>query len=129
MFRTVFINDNGESGYLGVNGEIVERTPDKHPYSYDLYYTWGALPTQEDEPDVISVYSDRMYQWDSEKFNSCMRKHTGTESQLWNSISPAKLQNMFREYFDKPNLKLVRIFNGCNHGNGNPLYLVHYKEN
>lgn len=44
-----------------------KRTKEKYPYSYDAHYLWRDFEKDNME-GISSVYSDRMMQWDSEKY-------------------------------------------------------------
>ena len=57
-------------------GNPVERTKDKYPYSYDPFVVWK---TEEDVKQNNTVYSDRLKQWDYEKYSGLCQKHFGNQ--------------------------------------------------
>ena len=53
---------------------MVHRTPIDFPYSYDEYLLWRK-DYHKDKSQT--VYSDRLFQWDSEKYNKCCEEIFG----------------------------------------------------
>lgn len=103
------------NGGIGRNGEPVERTRAEYPYTFDDYLSYqSAQQTAAND----SAYTDRMRQWDHVKYHSLLRKHFGSEIDHWDGRQPVKIEAFVRDYFDKPNLTLVRIWTCCNQANG-----------
>lgn len=74
-----------------------------------------------------TVYSDRLFQWDSEKYNRLCAKHFGNTGQLWNNRDPKKIELFLRDYCDNQSLILCRIEEHKNMSTGYPLWRFDYK--
>lgn len=100
----------------------------------DLYYSnigpRGEIIQYENNSieSNSSVYSDRMYQWDSNKFNTCCKKIFGNESQYFYSNRTVEQIEKFLRLYLKKNITLVRITRHTNVSNGFPLWLFDYYE-
>ena len=114
--------DDGKSGFVGIDGNLVEKDIYSHPYSYDMFLVDGQFPVAN-EKDIIGIYSDRLYQRDSKRYNELMMKHVGSETQDFSGIPLKKIEAFLREFENMPELNLIRIFQGCNVSNGYPLWL------
>ena len=110
------------SMYRNEFGRPVERTPQTHPYSYDTFVTWENK--YKIKPSG-SVYSDRLFQWDSEKYNTYCKKHWGNHGQYF-SETPEKIEAFLRDYFSEPKLILCRVMQTCNKSSGYPIWIFSY---
>jgi len=122
--RDIFYGVLGKSQYVDENGRPIARTPLTHPYSYDSYVIWG----NSDGNSSGALYSDRLFQWNPEKYNRLCVKHFGDKGQHFDNRDPAKVEAFLRDYFDKPKLVLTMIMRGCNVSSGYPLWIFFYKE-
>ncbi|MDO8415183.1 MAG: hypothetical protein Q7S87_03105 [Agitococcus sp.] len=77
-------------------------------------------------PGNNSSYSDRLYQWDDEKYNRICRQIFGNEAQVWDARTPMQTEQFLREYFDKPELVLTKIMKGTNVSSGYPYWYFEY---
>jgi len=111
------------SGFLDLEGNPVEKNRYKYPYSYDAYVQWRG---GENDQITGCVYSDRMMQWDWDKFNSLSEKHFGNRGQMFGNRSPDKIEAFLKDYFGKPELKLIVIQECCNVSSGYPIWIFHY---
>lgn len=109
--------------YIDLEGNPVKRTPRTHPYSYDAYVQWRGGANDE---ITSSVYSDRMIQWDYQKFTKLREKHFGNGGQYFGGRNPAKIESFLRDYFDQPQLRLVVIQQCCNVSSGYPIWIFQY---
>ena len=109
--------------YLDEHGNPVERTPITNPYSYDGFVTW-----KNDSKPNNTVYSDRLYQWDSKKYNENCKKHFGNEGQVFYDREPEKIEIFLRDYLDNDSLILCRIMQYCHQARGYPIWRFDYKE-
>jgi hypothetical protein len=64
-------------------------------------YSNGKKPTE-------TVYSDRLFQWDTKKHDSLCQKHFGNSGQSWSSRTPEKIESFLSEYLNKP-IELCRV--------------------
>jgi hypothetical protein len=108
--------------YMDEHNQIIERTPSTHPYSYDSYILWRNLPNDQMN---ASAYSDRMMQWNYKKFDELWKKH-GLKGQYWYASDKDKIEAFIKDYFEKPNLKVVYVMQCCNQATGFPLWFVAY---
>ena len=106
------------SGYKDWKGNSIKRTPDNYSYSYDAY-----VIVKNAEKYEHTVYSDRLFQFDSGKYNKFCQKHFGNEGQYWDNRSEEKIEAFLRDYYDKPDLRLIGIMQGCNVSNGYPYWV------
>jgi hypothetical protein len=106
-------------------GMLTGKTQTTHPYSYDPFIVWQTEiheGPKKIEPND-SCYSDRLMEWDFKKHNLLRLKHFGNEAQLtWNQDDPSKTEAFLRDYFNKPDLKLIRIIQYCNLASGYPCW-------
>lgn len=111
--------------YIDEFDNPVERTKDKFPYSYDGYVThrFGS----NDEANM-TLYSDRILQWDYEKTRELMGKHFNNKGDYWNGRDPKSIESFLREYTGDPNLKLILIMEYCNVSSGFPLWRFDIKK-
>ena len=107
-----------------ISGKPIKRTPNSHPYSFDEYkvYKKDNFRSSDD-----NVYSDRLYQWDPDKYNECRIEIFGNQSQYFDGQSPEDIGKFLSKYFDK-NVEVTAIVKGCNISNGYPYWLFYYKE-
>jgi hypothetical protein len=112
------------SSYVDLKGNNVTRTRETHPYGYDAYVIWKGDYV---DGQGSSEYSDRLLQWDWDKFNSCSREVWGNEAQYFNNRQPEDIERFLGLYFDK-NVKLTALMEGCNVSNGYPYWIFFFEE-
>jgi hypothetical protein len=130
-------SNDGVPGVFTVYGEYVPGGPERvgehlgprskqqYPYSYDpllVYRRYAKLPAE-----THAVYSDRLRQWDFDKFRALSRTHFGNEGDSFHSRKPAKIEAFLREWFEQPELQLVRVEEHCNVSNGFPVWVFWYR--
>lgn len=109
-------------GPVGYDGRPVQRTKAEWPYSYSEFVIWRGGPnTQITGAD----YTDRLYQWDSDKFKRLCEKHM--PKSRWDNAEPSKVEAFLREYHEQPKLRLLLIMEGCNASSGYPYWTLHYQ--
>ena len=91
------------------------RTKMSHPYSYDAIVLFNT-----GKPTNGSAYSDRMQEWDYEKFN----KHLGTGEIKFRWGSQSSVETFARLYFDDVTLKVTKVVEICNVATGYPVGLI-----
>ena len=93
--------------YIDLDGKQVDKTPLKHPYSYDSFVTHK----NGNKEDITgSVYSDRLLQWDYSKTRKLMKKHFGESGDYYSNREPEQIEEFLRERLEEPNLKLVAMY-------------------
>lgn len=118
----MFIDRNGMYEQVDVDGNVLTKTKLSHPYNYDpivQYRNRNLVATN-------TVYTDRMFGWDSKKHDALCKKHFGDVSQYWNSRSPELIEAFLRDYMDRSDLQLVAITEHCNQATGYPLWRFDY---
>lgn len=105
---------------VDINGDPVERSQNAYPYSYSEFVTWRNGQNSEIND---SVYSDRLYGWDPQKYNSLCQKHFENKGHNWSSRHPTKIQQFLRDYMDNQEIRLIVIVQGCNVSNGYPYWI------
>lgn len=102
-------------GGRGRDGKPVTRTRQEYPYSFDDYISYE----NRDQPLANnSMYTDRMSEWEPNKYKELMQKHFKSENEFWGSRSPTQIEAFLRDYCDLPSLQLVRIWTCCNQACG-----------
>lgn len=124
----LFINRDGcQANVLyDIDGNVVERTPYTHPYSYEEYVVWKSDDFQKDF-HYSAVYSDRLWQWDDVKYNRCREEVFGDCSQSWDGKKPCDIEKFLSIYFQTV-VKLQAIVKGCNAAYGSPYWAFLYEE-
>ena len=115
-----------DSRFVDLNGKPIERTPLSYPYNYDEYVIWKDKIFNEEE--CSAVYSDRLFQWDYEKYNKCCQEVFKNQGQQFYEREPKEIEKFLGMYFEKE-IKLTAITQGCNQSSGYPYWVFFYKEN
>lgn len=71
-----------------------------------------------------SVYSDRLHQWDHEKYVACAEKHLTGQ---WHTNTPSQLGAFLSEYMGK-SVQAVTLWQYNNASSGFPVWLVFYRD-
>jgi hypothetical protein len=114
----------GYSQYHDLDGNPVEKTRDKYPYSYDPYVTYQCN-YKKGENHV--VYSDRLWQWDYNKYDKCCMEVWGNRGQYFSNRSVKDIEKFLSLYFEKE-VSLTALMEGCNVSNGYPYWIFFYKD-
>jgi len=109
--------------YFDMSGNPVKRTKEQYPYGYDAYVVWqeGHIKGKGD-----CVYSDRLFKWDTEKYNESCKKVWSNTGQNFGSRNPKDIEKFLSEYYDKE-VKLTTIMEGCNASNGFPYWVFFFR--
>lgn len=113
--------------FVDLNGAPVKRTPFTHPYNYDDYVIWKD-DSNFDRANDDAVYSDRLYQWDYEKYNKCCMNVFKNKGQNFKLRNPKDIEKFLSMYFNKQ-IKLTAVVESCNQAYGNPYWVFFYKNN
>ena len=107
-----------------IHGREVKRYRCKYPYSYDPYCIYKS---NNWTPDDVVNYSDRLMQWDYDKFTKCMKMIWGENcGQYFNNKEPKDIEKFLNLYYAK-NIELTGIEQGCNVATGYPYWIFYYK--
>lgn len=107
-------------------GNSVERTPYTHPYNFDQHVIWKS--EDFDKTKVYSAeYSDRMLEWNREKFARCTQEVFKNQSQYFDNRKPKDIEKFLIKYFEH-NLKLVAIEKCCNFSTGYPIWIFYFED-
>ena len=109
--------------YADFDGNEVKRNPITNPYDFDEYVEWECGY----QKDNSAVYSDRLWQWDSKKYDKCCQEVFKNTGQKFNSRNPEGIQRFLSMYFDKE-VRLTAILCGCNYATGFPYLVFYYEE-
>ena len=111
--------------FVDIIGRPIERTPFEFPYTYDEYILW------KDESFNINsytaVYSDRLWEWDSTKYDKCCQEVFKNTGQRFDNRKPELIEKFLSLYFEKE-IKLTAIIQGCNQQSGFPYWAFLYVE-
>lgn len=110
--------------YEDLNGKPVRRNPLDYPYQYDSYVIWKENYNPEKSK---KVYSDRLFSWDSQKYNQCCQDVFGNTGQGFDERNPIQVEQFLSKYFNVQ-IKLTAILKGCNWSTGFPIYEFVYEE-
>ena len=115
----------GEEVYFydksGYTYHVPSRTKSSHPYNYDPITFF-----QNGDEDQVYVYSDRMQQWDYEKFNKAIE---GKGEMAFRWADKEAVTQFMRSYYDDVGLTVCSVVEMCNASSGYPLWLIGYKPN
>lgn len=109
---------------INQNGDPVKKTKLKYPYSYDPFIVQGSPGEYE-----CTDYSDRLMQWNWDKFYELSEKHFGNRDQIFYDRPIDKIESFLQDYHNNPKLKLVMVSEGANVSNGYPYWIFFYKKN
>jgi len=107
---------------VDLDGVPVRRNKFDFPYSYDPFVVWAR---NFDKLNSDCVYSDRLMQWDMNKFNECCKKAFGDMRQGFTSRNPYDIQSFLSDYLGR-NIQLTAIMEGCNVSSGYPYWIFFY---
>jgi hypothetical protein len=109
--------------YVDLDGNPVKRTKRDYPYSYDFFVKWKKDYNQDISD---AVYSDRLWQWDGQKFDTCCMEVWGNNGQTFYGRNPEEIETFLIKYFGKK-IKLTAIMEGCNVSSGFPIWTFFYE--
>lgn len=118
----MFMNLDGYFNFVDLKDNPVERTKEIFPYSYDPFVIWKKGYKESDN----AVYSDRLHQWDWEKYNRCHKEVWGNEGQYFYENTPKEIEKFLRLYFNE-DIVLTAVMEGCNYSNGYPYWVFYYR--
>lgn len=144
----IFSDDGYYSPYSGGHGNTPETRTDpsvwvrpatphspnytqqERPYSYSEFFLYGHrddIKYSKEDPKgpIHAEYSDRIWQWDREKAESCWARHC--EGYRWSNAPITQIEKFLRDYHGKPSLDLVAVAEGCNASNGYPYFVVWFR--
>lgn len=127
MFTTYFNNSCASPAGISPDGGKIQRTKGEYPYSYSDFLLWVKDFKYIKNPECSVVCSDRLYKWDSKKYNKCCREVWGNEGQYFDCREAEDIEKFLRLYNDDPDLELRKIAEGCNVSNGYPYWVFWYK--
>ena len=111
--------------YVDLEGNPIKRTPQTHPYNYDSFVTWMG----GDRKDATgAIYSDRLFQWDSDKHDRLCQKHFGNRGQYWDKRDPKEIEAFLRDWTDNQSLRLIYVVQCCNQASGYPCWCFGYAD-
>ena len=111
--------------FTDLYGNPVERTPYSHPYNFDQHVIW--VSKDFDKNKIYSAeYSDRMLEWDREKFARCIQEIFRNQKTYFDDRNPKDIEKFLIKYFGHK-LKLVAIEKCCNISTGYPIWIFHYE--
>lgn len=113
-----------DSLYLNLKGNPVKRTPITNPYDYDEYVLFKSDKYSNERP-YSAVYSDRLMQWDYDRFQKCYKETFSKDSQSFYLCDSVTAERFLSLYFNK-DIELVAMLQGCNVSNGNPYWVFYY---
>lgn len=117
--------------FIGLDGKQVSKNKYEYPYSYDCHVTWqttgfGYGHNFRNE-ELYFDYSDRLLQYDHNKFNSCSREVWSNEQQIFRHRFPNEIEKFLQLYFSETDLELVVIGEGANVSTGYPYWVFGHR--
>lgn len=113
--------------YVDMDNRPISRTPQTNPYNYDEFVQWkkNKEMRKSDVENKSVVYSDRLWQWDSGKYDKCCQEVFGDTGQYFSRRKPEDIERFLSLYFGDE-IELLAILEGCNQGNGYPYWIFFY---
>ena len=93
------------------------------PYSFDPVLVWKGNFSQTTD----CLDSDRLMQWDYDKFNACCNEVWGNTGQMFYNRSPEEIEIFLRKYLGIA-LVLTGVEIACNACNGYPYWSFYFKK-
>lgn len=127
MARESFFESYGDMSkhmYVDLEGNPVKRNKQDDPYGYDPYVVWEDN-YQKGRANV--VYSDRLFQWDAEKYNKFSKEIWDNHGQYFTNREPEEIEKFLSLYLER-DIKLTAIMEGCNVSNGYPYWIFYFED-
>lgn len=100
------------------------RSKAEYPYSYDPITIFSKRAQRKGDH---AAYSDRMYQWDADKFNKTAYAIWNNMGQYFEHRTPTDIERWLCLYFDRP-VELIHIEEHCNQATGYPVWFFVYAD-
>ena len=113
-----------EEDFTNSNNKPIKITEKEYQNYYAPHIVWKG---KEDIKESNTVYSDRLIQWDYEKYNECCKSIWNNEGQYFNNREPEDIEKFLNLYFNKK-VKLTAIMRGCNVSNDYPYWIFYYEK-
>ena len=124
MYRYIY-GEEIKPQFVDLDGNEIKRNPFSHPYNYDEYVIWKD--EDFDKEKYSAVYSDRLWQWNYEKYNKCCQTVFKNKGQMFDNREPKEIEEFLIMYFDKK-IKLTAVIKGCNLSTGYPYWIFIYED-
>jgi hypothetical protein len=103
------------------------RTKEEYPYSYDEFVVWQSRKDEaiDKMENIHTVWSDHLYRFANERgldYNGACREVWGNERQDFFNRQPKDIEKFLRIYFQKDDIEILKISEGCNASNGYPYW-------
>lgn len=96
------------------------KTIEQYPYNYDPIIRYLKTGIKEEDIEKYSgVYSDRMANWNPNKYQEAYHRYLGhqkIENMCYGNAN--NVEQFLRDYFDNPKLKLIAVIEYCNTATG-----------
>jgi hypothetical protein len=123
-------DDNGyqlETGTDWCFAQNSGRTRQAHPYSYDAHFVWRDFD-KADMSGIVSVYSDRMRDWDPRKYDAAMSAATKATGRCWVEDLTKESTSRFIEVYYDGVMDCVGFGRACNVSTGYGIGLFFIKD-
>ena len=123
---------NDQDAVCPITGKLYrdKRSKQEWGYSYDEFMQWQARGFEfagyGAHKEITGAYSDRLFQFDSDKYDSCCLTVFSNKGQYWGNRAPRKIEAFLQLYFGCPELKLKYVIEGCNPSSGYPYWVFGY---
>lgn len=115
------IKKDGWTKYNLLTAENEAKNSPFYNNSYTVYKSYDYLK------DDTVVYSDRLHQWDSDKYKKAASEvFDGYQGQYFDNFTVNQIQNFLSLYFNKQVI-LTRIDKEENVSNGYPYWVFYYR--
>lgn len=105
------------TGKVDEHGNLIKKTPEEYPYSYDGFVTYIGGENSEANH---TVYSDRIHT--SKEYEEACQKVFHNSGQMFFNRSPNDIEKFLRLFYKDKSLKLILVMQCCNVSNGFPLW-------
>ena len=123
MYRNIY-GEEIKPQFVDLDGNPIKRTPYSNPYNYDEYVVWKDK--NFDKEKYSAVYSDRLWQWDYEKYQRYCQEVFKNRGQRFDEREPKEIEEFLSMYFNKE-IKLMAVMKGCNVSSGFPYWVFLYE--
>lgn len=127
------VDSTGKILQVDIGGKVIERPKSEYPYSYSAFCTFNASKdkleaVEKDNLDTFSVFTDRLFTENPDKFNSSALEVFNNKGQCFDNRQPSLIEKFLQNYFSDQSICLLKIIEECNASNGFPIWYFKFSK-
>lgn len=125
------LDENDSIIQVDIDGMVIERPKSEYPYNYSSFCIFNIekdklAEIEKNKNPIYSIYTDRMFMANPDRYNRLSLEIFGDKSQYFNSRSPKKIEAFLQEFYSDKSLQLIKIIESCNSSTGYPCWYFKY---